>query len=101
MIYNSLTGTSAAAAISAAVAGSDCKSAAGRVIDIIDTYGTILTEKIIQSFLDKGFNTIGFEFYHIIRRLIQSHPQSGAASPHTLEKYNQTALFGAVFYCSL
>ena len=67
------------------------------MVNKIDIYRTVLDQEIFQSLFYIGLNPVGFELFHFIRRLIQSHPQSGAASPHALEKYNQTALFRAAF----
>jgi len=58
------------------------------MVDKINIYRTVLPEKILEFLLDIGFNPVRFELFHIFRWLIQSHPQSGAASPHALEKYN-------------
>ena len=96
---NNLTGTAATAAVGIILTGFDRETTAGGMVDKIYIYRTVLSEKILEFLLDKGFNPVRFELFHIIRWLIQSHPQSGAASPHSLEKYNQTALFRAAFYC--
>ena len=71
------------------------------MIDKINLDSTVLPEKTLQLWFYIDLDTIGFELFQIFRRLIQSHPQRGAASPHPLEKYNQTSLFGTGINCFL
>ncbi len=69
------------------------------MINKINLDCSVLPKKTFQLWFYIDLNTIGLKLFQIFRRLIQSHPQRGTASPHPLKKYNQTPFFGAGINC--
>lgn len=55
-----------------------------------------LADKLVQSALNIGVNTVGLEFFQTVHRLFQSHPHPGTASTGTLQVNHKTLAFGVL-----